>query len=386
MAGAGGDTTALHHQVKGRQSRSAGRQDGEQGQLGPQHLLLVAAQAIDFRAPARPGHGPHVAHQLIRSKVPHMDVDRELHKDITAVAALVDELRASLSAEATVTASATAKLLYARDSWPRLSLQARAGQRAISPPDLVVHAGTVADVVEVVRAAARHSLPVVPFGAGSGVCGAAVPLKGGISLDTKRLLDLDLSRAADGLICVGAGWIGQRLEHELQRHGYTLGHFPSSIGCSTIGGYLATRSAGQYSTRFGKIEDMVVSLRFVDGEGQLRHTTEGAFDTTQLLVGSEGMLGVIVDAWLRVEPAATEGRLFRGSWCASVSQGLEAMRKALQAGHQPAVFRLYDPFDSFISGARKAEEGELLLPTDPQQWPRKKAPSGIVISMVPRQS
>jgi alkyldihydroxyacetonephosphate synthase len=260
-----------------------------------------------------------------------------------AVAALVDELRASLSAEATVTASATAKLLYARDSWPRLSLQARAGQRAISPPDLVVHAGTVADVVEVVRAAGRHSLPVVPFGAGSGVCGAAVPLKGGISLDTKRLIDLDLSRAADGLICVGAGWIGQRLEHELQRHGYTLGHFPSSIGCSTIGGYLATRSAGQYSTRFGKIEDMVVSLRFVDGEGQLRHTTEGAIDTTQLLVGSEGMLGVIVDAWLRVEPAATAGRLFRGYWCASVSQGLEAMRKALQAGHQPAVFHLGRP-------------------------------------------
>ena len=303
--------------------------------------------------------------------------------DTMAVAALVDELRASLSAEATVTASATAKLLYARDSWPRLSLQARAGQRAISPPDLVVHAGTVADVVEVVRAAGRHSLPVVPFGAGSGVCGAAVPLKGGISLDTKRLLDLDLSRAADGLICVGAGWIGQRLEHELQRHGYTLGHFPSSIGCSTIGGYLATRSAGQYSTRFGKIEDMVVSLRFVDGEGQLRHTTEGAIDTTQLLVGSEGMLGVIVDAWLRVEPAATAGRLFRGYWCASVSQGLEAMRKALQAGHQPAVFRLYDPFDSFISGARKAEEGELLLPTDPQQWPRKRAPSWLPASLSP---
>jgi alkyldihydroxyacetonephosphate synthase len=128
---------------------------------------------------------------------------------------------------------------------------------------------------------------------------------------------------------------------------------------------------------------MVVSLRFVDGEGQLRHTTEGAIDTTQLLVGSEGMLGVIVDAWLRVEPAATAGRLFRGYWCASVSQGLEAMRKALQAGHQPAVFRLYDPFDSFISGARKAEEGELLLPTDPQQWPRKRAPSWLPASLSP---
>ena len=300
-----------------------------------------------------------------------------------AASDLAQELRDCLSPDASVTAAATARMLYARDAWPRLSLLGRAGKRAISRPDLVVHAGCVDDVVQVVAFARSQALPIVPFGAGSGVCGAAVPIRGGISLDTKRLLDLDLSRAGEGLIRAGAGWIGQRLEHELQRHGFTLGHFPSSIGCSTVGGYLATRSAGQYSTRFGKIEDMVVSLRFVDGEGRLQQSNASSADLTQLLVGSEGMLGVIVDAWLRVEPAATTGRLFRGFWCASVEQGLEAMRFALQRGHQPAVFRLYDPFDSVISGARKATDGALVLPTDPQSWSRGGSPSWLPPSLTP---
>jgi alkyldihydroxyacetonephosphate synthase len=272
-------------------------------------------------------------------------------------------LAARLSPEAALSTSSASRITYARDCWPRLQLQARAGRHAIHPPDAVVSPATPGDVLTVVNWCAERGVPLVAFGAGSGVCGASVPVRGGITLDLKRLLSLDTSRIASGLIRAGAGWIGQRLEHELNRLGYTLGHFPSSIGCSTVGGYVATRSAGQYSTRFGKIEDMVVGVRFVDGRGEVRDSFSVDQDITALLVGSEGTFGVITDVWLHVEPHGVH-RAFRGFWAPSLDHGLDAMRRALQAGHQPAVFRLYDPFDSFISGARKAVDEPLRMPTE----------------------
>ncbi len=204
--------------------------------------------------------------------------------------------------------------------------------------------------------ARRHRLAVVPFGAGSGVCGGTVALRGGIALDLKRLERV--GRVDRDRLCVDveAGVIGEVLERNLNAQGFTLGHFPSSIYMSTLGGWLAARSAGQLSNRYGKIEDMALSVRAVTGAGELLVTPErpsrATVDLMPLLVGSEGTLCVFTGARLRVHPKP-EARRFRGFKFKTVQQGLQAIRHLFFAGLRPAVVRLYDPFDTALVGREK---------------------------------
>src|SRR5207249_4489729 len=139
------------------------------------------------------------------------------------------------------------------------------------------------------------------------------------------------------------GILGEHLEHELGRRGYTLGHFPSSIMCSTLGGWLAARSAGQCSSRYGKIEDMVRSAEFVTGTGEVVDTAGDPRGPAwvQLLVGSEGTLGIFTRATLAIRPAP-EARHMRGFRFPRVGAGCEAIRRVMQRGLRPSVVRLYD--------------------------------------------
>jgi alkyldihydroxyacetonephosphate synthase len=246
------------------------------------------------------------------------------------------------------------RVAYARDLWPRHQIATRAGVPAVAPPGVVVWPSSVEEVAAVVRYAAERRVPLVPFGAGSGVCGGVLPTPETIVLDTKRMRRL-LSVDAERLTCrAQAGMVGQHLEDALDERGFTLGHFPSSIYCSTVGGWLAARSAGQCSGRYGKIEDMVLGLTCVDGTGRV-WTAEREGENAALLplvVGSEGVLAVITDATFRIAPAARERR-FASYVFPSVESGVEAMRRIYQGDLRPAVARLYDPFDSMIkrSGA-----------------------------------
>jgi alkyldihydroxyacetonephosphate synthase len=238
-----------------------------------------------------------------------------------------------------------------RDCWPRALLWTRAGV-VPHPPDVVAWPDSVDGVATVIRYAAEQRVAVVPFGSGSGVCGGVVPLRGGISLDLKRLAALrgvDVPRRrADAQ----AGLSGQRLEELLGARGATLGHFPSSIYCSTVGGWLAARSAGQLSSRYGKIEDMVLGLVAVDGTGEVLRTSDAPSagpDLTQLLVGSEGTLAVIAEATLRIWPAP-RARWMRGVRFRSVADGLAGVQAVMRSGLRPAVARLYDPLDTLVAG------------------------------------
>ena len=267
----------------------------------------------------------------------------------TPTSALLDALQRALSSP--VLSAFPDRLAYARDCWPRNTLRVRDGDTALTMPLYIVQPHDEDEVAEIVRIAERFGAPLVPYGAGSGVCGGAIPLSdGAITVDLKLLRCFELD-AEQRRLRVGPGAIGQHVETALLRRGFTLGHYPSSLYCSSIGGYVATRSAGQYSSRYGKIEDMVESMRVVVGGGEVVDTAEldrhGGPELLPLLLGSEGTLGVITDTTLRVHPAP-EHRDYRGWIVPNIDAGLRGIRQLMRAGLRPTVVRLYDEPDTLL--------------------------------------
>jgi alkyldihydroxyacetonephosphate synthase len=240
---------------------------------------------------------------------------------------------------------------YAHDWWPRLLMQRRAGAD-LAPPDAVVAPGSRDEVVATVRWCAAHRVALVPFGAGTGVCGGASPVAGAITVDLKHLTAIGELDEVSGVVEVEPGVIAQRLEDHLVHRGWTLGHHPSSAHASTIGGFLAVRSAGQASSLHGKLEDTVVGLEVVLADGQVLTSrpvpqSSSGPDLTRLFLGGEGTTGIITRAWLRVRPAP-QVALDRGWLVADVDAGLDAMRAIVRTGTMPAILRLYDPPDTAV--------------------------------------
>jgi alkyldihydroxyacetonephosphate synthase len=257
--------------------------------------------------------------------------------------ALVARLR-SACAEVTVEPAALAEA--SRDWWPLAMAWATNGE--VAGLAAAVARPTDADQVAAVAAACHETqVPLTVAGGRSGVSGASVPLHGGVVLDTTALAGIVDVDATSLILDVAPGTFGDVLEHELRAaHGVTLGHWPQSVALSTVGGWLACRSAGQLSGRYGKIEDMVLGLDVVLADG--RRLTTGGWpraavgpDLTQLFVGSEGTLGIITGARLRVHPAPAHER--RAAYqLPGFAEGLDIMRRILQRGATPAVLRLYD--------------------------------------------
>jgi alkyldihydroxyacetonephosphate synthase len=253
----------------------------------------------------------------------------------------------------------------ARDRWAMAPTVARR-------PEAVAQPATAGEVAAVLAACSAARVPVTPAGARSGVCGGAMPVHGGVVLDLAGLAAPMSVDDASLVVHAGAGTMGDALEAELRSaHGLTLGHRPQSIAISTLGGWLACRSAGQYSTRYGKIEDMVVGLDVALADGRLIHTggaprAATGPDLTQLFVGSEGTLGVITSARLRLHPAPPTER--RAAYAfESFAAGVDACRRILRRGATPAVLRLYDiaeserSFDHSTNVLLVLDEGDDLL-------------------------
>ena len=241
---------------------------------------------------------------------------------------------------------------HGRDWWPLTQAWAIHDSAIPSSPAVVVRPTTTEQVAAVLRACSDHVVPVTPMAGRSGVCGASLPVHGGVALDLTGLHGIIGVDPTSLTVDVRAGTFGDVLEDDLRaEHGLTLGHWPQSVALSTVGGWLACRSAGQYSNRYGKIEDMVVGLTAVLADGTVLRTGGRAPraavgpDLAQLLLGSEGTLGVITEARLRLRPtAAAEGR---SAWeFASFLDGLEGCRRILRRGASPAVLRLYDERES----------------------------------------
>lgn len=256
-----------------------------------------------------------------------------------------------------------------RDCWPRLSMRERAGER-LDRPAAVVWPTNVEQAAALYRWASARSIPVVPYGGGGGVTGGAAPIAGGVMLDTKRLDSIGPLDEVSGLVTVGPGVIGQVLEEWLGARGWTLGHFPSSITVSSVGGFAAARSAGQSSTKYGKFEHMVAGLTAVLPDGTIvqrapQPASAAGPDLTQLLLGSEGTLGVITQVVLRVHPVP-EAIALRGYRVPSFQAGMDVVRAVLRHGLRPAVLRVYDEADTQLFHPEVA--GGCLLITMCEGW------------------
>jgi alkyldihydroxyacetonephosphate synthase len=250
-----------------------------------------------------------------------------------------------------------------RDLWPLAIMDERSGKA--TPRVLVARPSGREQVAAILRWAGSNRVSVTPMGCGSGVCGALSPQAGEIVLDMgafDRILEVDETN----LTCrCESGVNGMALEKHLNERGLTLGHFPSSLPGTTLGGLLATRSSGQESSRYGSVEDMVLSLAVVLPDGTFAAPRPGPRSAVgpalhQLWLGSEGALGVILGAVLRVH-RLPESVIGRGFAFADLAAGLEAMRAIMQAGIRPLVMRLYDAEDTAFSGYDLATGGCLLV-------------------------
>ena len=242
-------------------------------------------------------------------------------------------------------------------------LRAGDGSRA---PDAIVEPGSGAEVATALAACAAEGVAVVPFGGGTSVVGGVDALRGThaavIALDLTRLdrvLDLDRRSLT---ATVEAGMLGPKLERLLGTAGLTLGHFPQSFQYSSVGGWIATRSAGQASAGYGRIENLVEALRFEAPAGALATRAVPASAAgpplRELLVGSEGTLGVVTAATLRVRVAPgahrCAGWLFR-----SFEEGREALRSFAQADASPDLARLSDAEETRLNLALASTGGRV---------------------------
>lgn len=245
-------------------------------------------------------------------------------------------------------------------------------------PDFVAYPQTEEDIERILRVARRELLAVIPFGGGSSVVGGIEAdsttrdrYSAVLSLDMcalDRLLEVDrTSRCAR----IQAGAYGPRIEEQLRPHGYTLRHFPQSFEFSTLGGWIATRAGGHFATLYTHIDDLVESLRMVTPQGivQTRRLPGNGAGPQQdrLLLGSEGVFGVISEAWLRVQdlPRHRASCTVRFSTFAS---GVDACRALSQSGLFPANARLIEAEEALFMGAGDGTQHILVLGFESAQF------------------
>jgi alkyldihydroxyacetonephosphate synthase len=256
-----------------------------------------------------------------------------------------------------------------RDTWV-ISVWRSLQDRPDPNPTCVVRPATTADVSAVLAYASRERVAVVPFGAGSGVCGAVLAPEHSIVVDLGGMRALKRIDETSLLAIVEPGLLGSEFEAALNRAGYSMGHFPQSIALSSVGGWVATRAAGQFSTKYGNIEDMLVAFEAVLPSGEIVRTrpiprAAAGQDVRHLFLGAEGTTGILTELTYEIHPlpAATEQQAVAFP---SMQAGLEALRTIVRTGWRPAVLRLYDEIEAgrSFSGAAKDSESLLLVLTE----------------------
>lgn len=238
-------------------------------------------------------------------------------------------------------------------------------RRGVVPyaPDYVVYPNCHDNVCALMDIAMEHGVHLIPFGGGSNIAGCIEPTcptgRTVVSVDMRlmnRLLALD---AESGTARFEAGALGPHLEAELNRAGFTLGHFPDSFRFSTVGGWVATRSAGMQSDHYGKIEDMVLSLRMATPAGTIETLAvpkaSNGINVNHLCIGSEGTLGIITEILLNVHPLPERKETY-GYLFPDFASGIQAMYRCQRENCIPVLTRLNDPIKTALSFAYRARQ------------------------------
>lgn len=324
----------------------AGWGDPSQVPVLSQQVLDLLAQGLGVRGPA----SPSVSLEAVSLPEPRLS----------------PELRGVLAGVVggeNVLADQEARVRHTRGKSTPDLLRLRSGQAA-DAPDLVVLAGSHDEVLQLLAACSASRVAVVPFGGGTSVVGGLTPaaddFAGVVALDLRRmnaLLSLDeVSRLAE----LEPGLRGPQAEALLAEQGFTLGHFPQSFQYATLGGFAAARSSGQSSAGYGRFDDLVLALRVATPAGSLSlgraPRSAAGPDLRQLILGSEGALGVITSLTVAVRPAPEE-RVYEGWRFASFAEGSAVLRSLVQDGPRPTVLRLSDEAETALNLARPSEVG-----------------------------
>ena len=237
------------------------------------------------------------------------------------------------------------------------------------PPDLVAHPRDEGDVARILEWCEADRVAAIPYGGGTSVVGGVEPrvgdeYRGAVTLDLQRLAGVLEVDGVSGAARIQGGTSGPALEDELRRHGYTLRHFPQSFEFSTLGGWIATRAGGHFATLYTHIDDLVESARAVTPAGtweSRRLPGSGAGPSPdRMLLGSEGILGVVTEAWVRIRERP-RFKLSCGVAFDSFAAGAAAVRELSQSGLNPANCRLLDPAESALTHAGPAGKALLVL-------------------------
>jgi alkyldihydroxyacetonephosphate synthase len=253
-----------------------------------------------------------------------------------------------------------------RDAWVLSDLD-ELEQRPVELPLCVVRPQSTSDVVTVVQLCRQRATPLVPSGLRSGVCGGVLAGATEVVLDMSSMRAMQRLDTVDLTATFEAGARGSDAETRVNEAGLTLGHFPQSIARSSVGGWVATRAAGQFSTGYGNIEDLVLGLEAVLPDGSVLTTRDAPRasagpDLKQLLFGSEGTLGVVTAVTFALHrlPALRYPRAYH---VRDMAAGFEAQRAVLQGGQRPVVLRQYDAREvgRLFKDFRKDEQCLLLV-------------------------
>lgn len=278
-----------------------------------------------------------------------------------AARALPDAIASAVGPEAVLGSHEDRVRRAAGRSYPDL-VRLRQG-RLQSAPDAIVLPQSPGQVAAVMEICSREGIAIVPFGGGTSVVGGVDPEPGPhaavIALDLKRLRHCEPDPVAM-TARLGPGLRGPQAEAALNGHGLTLGHFPQSFEYASIGGFAATRSAGQASAGYGRFDELVSAVEMIAPAGPLRtletpHTAAGPA-LRELILGSEGVLGVITDVRARVRPLP-EVRRYEGWMAADFAAAAETVRMLAQAGALPDVTRVSDEQETAVSMALAGTAG-----------------------------
>lgn len=238
---------------------------------------------------------------------------------------------------------------HSYDAWP-VAVKWRQQGKQPCRPDAVARPRSTAEVRALLEDCNANGTPVTAWGLGSSVVGSPLTEAGGLVIDLSdmdRLISID---EANLLVTVEAGKRGDILEAELNARGYTLNHSPQSLDRSTVGGWIATRATGQFSSHYGGIEDQLVALKVVLADGQIVQTklTPRAaigLDTKSVFLGSEGTLGIVTEVTTRIFPRKAYRRLETITFD-TVSAGISVLRALTRSGIRPFLVRFYDVDES----------------------------------------